>query len=190
MELIIASWPSPQDCQRAPSWSGLVKYDGWRSSQKQTWNWLLFFLGKQIWLWGLWGLCIHIWRSSLLCSGPFVSDQLSSTQSRTGPFSNPCQVSWPLPPNSNFLFQFCQLRLMPVASALVSVWVWCGLLTHISIMLASISHIWPKFWPIAVKFIKVLTHILPKLRMAAFLATKKYFYDWVLKNLFVQWQSK
>ena len=28
-----------------------------------------------------------------------------------------------------------------------------GLLTHISIMLASISHIWPKFWPIAIKFI-------------------------------------
>ena len=47
-----------------------------------------------------------------------------------------------------------------------------GLLTHISIMLASISHIWPKFWPIAIKFIKVLTHILPKLHTAAFLATK------------------
>ena len=64
-----------------------------------------------------------------------------------------------------------------------------GLLTHISIMLASISHIWPKFWPIAIKFIKVSDTHSGKITYGSSLATK-YFYDWVLKNLFVQSGSK
>ena len=65
--------------------------------------------------------------------------------------------------------------------------VWCragdGLLTHISIMLASISHIWPKFWPIAIKFIKVSDTHSAKITYGSSLATE-YFYDWVFKKSF------
>ena len=84
--------------------------------------------------------------------------------------------------------QFCQFRLICMHCR-----VWLGggggLLTHISIMLASISHIWPKFRPIAVKFIKVLTHILPKLHTAAVWQQNISMIEF-LKNLFVQSGSK
>ena len=166
-----------------------------------------FFFCKQIWrrstldssMWEALAFVWKHWVAFVIEMYSFISAPAESHGQVPMTFSYMCLifserlivnvevVFWSIRKLSEWSVLSVEIDLHALCRACVDLGV--GLLTHISIMLASISHIWPKFWPIAIKFIKVSDTHSGKITYGSSLATK-YFYDWVLKNLFVQSGSK